>query len=139
MGACGRYAGLYHAGVRDVFDNVSACPANLLLWFHNLPWTHPMPAPANYTAMVTPAATPAATAPAAGPGATVTLFEYIRYTHDAAVKEAEAFGAAWAGLEGKVDAQRFTGVRARLAQQARDAAVMRDDIMVQYSAWYHQR
>ena len=32
-----------------MFNDVATTPVELLLWFHHLPWTHPMPRPANYT------------------------------------------------------------------------------------------
>ena len=38
------YAAQYAPAVRDMYNNVTTCPVELLLWFHNLPWTHPMTA-----------------------------------------------------------------------------------------------
>ena len=108
-----------------MFNDVDKCPTKLLLWFHNLAWSKPMPKPANYT--------PATAAE------TVSLYDYIRWTHDDAVEQAKDLAAAWDGLEGLVDEERFEGVKARFAQQVRDAGVMRDAIMTQYTSWYHRR
>ena len=69
----------------------------------------------------------------------VSLFDYIRFTHDQAVLGARVLASKWDSLERLVDAQRFEGVRARFGQQVRDAAAMRDSIMTQYSNWYYGR
>ena len=55
------------------------------------------------------------------------------------ISERRSFAAAWDGLEGLVDEERFEGVKARFAQQVRDAGVMRDAILSQYTSWYHRR
>ena len=50
------YAGDYAPANRDIFNDPGKCPTELLLWFHHLPWTHPMPKPANYTPPAAPVA-----------------------------------------------------------------------------------
>ena len=129
------YAGLYAAGNRATYNDPDKCPVDLLLWFHNLPWTYPMPKPANYT----PADGGGGGGSVNVSGGTVALFDYIRFTHEAAVKEAESFAKEWMLLKGMLDATRFEGVSERFAQQVRDAATMRDSIMLQYSNWYPQQ
>ena len=119
------YADDYAPTNRDMFNDVDKCPTKLLLWFHNLAWSKPMPKPANYTPTTA--------------GETVSLYDYIRWTHEDAVEQAKDLAAAWDGLEGLVDEERFEGVKARFAQQVRDAGVMRDAIMTQYTSWYRSR
>jgi alpha-glucuronidase len=124
-------------------DRFLRCPIKNLLWFHNLPWTHPMPKPTNYTpdAEATPANAISVAAAAAGGGGvndTITLYEYIRFTHFHAVEQAKGLAAQWDTLEGLVDEQRHKGVKARFAQQVRDATQMAHDIMVQYTRWSKQ-
>jgi alpha-glucuronidase len=51
------------------------------------------------------------------------------------VRQAADLAAQWESLQGAVDTLRFEGVRARFAQQVRDAKQMAHDIMVQYTAW----
>jgi alpha-glucuronidase len=114
------YADAYAPAVRDLYTDPATCPQDLLLWFHNLAWTHPMPKPPGYPVT---------------PGASVTLFEHIRFTHDAAVRDAAALASSWDTLEGKIDDARFYGVQARFAQQVNDAGVMRDTILDQYADW----
>ncbi|KAH8044423.1 alpha-glucuronidase [Aureococcus anophagefferens] len=113
------YAEFYAPEVRAMFEDVDACPVKNLLWFHNVPWTRPMPTPANYT-------------PATA-DATVPLYDYIRFQHyDAVAQVAEL--APRDALEGRVDDARFSGVKARFAQQVHDATVMCDTIMGQFDA-----
>ena len=81
-----------------MYNNVTTCPVELLLWFHNLPWTHPMTATGGGSA---------------DGGATITLYEHIRRTHEKAVTDAAGLAAAWDGLEGRMDVERFKGVQVR--------------------------
>lgn len=124
------YAGDYASPVAAMFNDVDRCPTKNLLWFHNLPWTHPMPKPANYTPMGDVHGHTTST--------NITLYEHIRFTHFDAVEQAKALAESWAGLKGCVDDARFAGVQARFAQQVRDATQMAHDIMVQYAAWAGQ-
>lgn len=34
--------GCYQPGARDVYADLKACPEKYLLWFHHVPWDHPM-------------------------------------------------------------------------------------------------
>jgi hypothetical protein len=117
------YAEFYAPEVRAMFEDVDACPVKNLLWFHNVPWTRPMPTPANYT-------------PATA-DATVPLYDYIRFQHYDAVAQVAELAKRWGALEGRVDDARFSGVKARFAQQVHDATAMCDTIMGQFDAWYH--
>lgn len=36
------YADQYEPAVRDMLSNISTCPTEQLLFFHNLAWSHPM-------------------------------------------------------------------------------------------------
>ena len=130
------YAGDYHPDNTAMFNSVETCPIKNLLWFHNLPWTHPMPKPANYTPG--PGATAAAATDAMSGNDTVTLYDHIRFTHFDSVKQAEGLAAQWDTLKGLVDEARFMGVQGRFAQQVRDATQMAHDIMMQYEHWAHK-
>jgi alpha-glucuronidase len=86
---------------RDRWSDVSTTPDALLLWFHRLPWDHPM---------------------ASGRS----LWEELVAQYTRGASEAAGFEASWRSLEGKVDPERHRAVLAKLARQARDAAAWRD-------------
>lgn len=112
-----RFTEQYAPALQRVYDSVSTTPTELLLWFHHLSWSHPMPLPS---------ALP-------GNSSTVPLFDYIAYTHAEGVREAGRFLAEWGALAGAVDEPRFAGVRARFAQAANDAAAMSATILAYYA------
>ena len=59
---------LQHPDNTAMFNSVETCPIKNVLWFHNLPWTHPMPKPPNYT--------PGLAADAMSTNDTVTLYVF---------------------------------------------------------------
>ena len=137
------YSGDYAPSNAAMFNNVETCPVNLLLWFHNLAWTHLMPKPPGFKPypLVTHGDASASarenTSKSHGSGGngTITLYELIRFTHFDSVEQAKAMAAQWDGLKDMVDEHRYRGVQARFAQQIRDATQMAYDIMVQYERW----
>ena len=110
------YTDQYLPAVAAMLENVSTCPTELLLFMHNLPWTHPMKL-AN--------------------GSTVQLIDYIAASHAAAVATAASFGREWQALRPHLDAadSRFEGVAARLRQQLVDARAFSAVVMGQYLTW----
>ena len=94
----------YAPPVAAEFDDVQRIPENLLLWFHHVPWNHRMRSGR-------------------------TLWEELvsHYTHG--VSEVKRLRAAWAQLEGRIDAQRhhqtavFLGIQENEAQWWRDASI----------------
>ena len=114
MGTGTGYAGQYAPAVEKMFNSIATTPPKLLLWFHNVGWQHRMPDGR-------------------------TLFAAINASHYDAVDEAAGFGTQWEALArnsvGEEDKERHAGVSARFAQQLRDAKVMRDHIVRQYTRW----
>ena len=96
-----------------MLQDVTTCPLELLLFFHNVPWTHP----------IQPAGTSKATP----------LFDYIRDGHAAAVMGAKQLAADWRSLEGLIDTKRFEGVAGRFRQQIHDAGVFANLIVGYYA------
>eukprot|EP00935_MAST-01C_sp_MAST-1C-sp1_P002018 g2018.t1 len=91
----------YTAEVQRMFDNVSTCPTELLLFFHNLPWDHPIP----------------------GGQPQQTLLEYIEDQLAMGLADARQMARDWASLNGSVSPPGlFDQVGARFAQQLADAA-----------------
>ncbi|KAI8633482.1 glycoside hydrolase family 67 protein [Xylariaceae sp. FL1651] len=102
------FSGQYPSEVAARFEDISSTPDDLLLWFHHVPYTH-----------------------ALKNGKTV--IQQFYDAHYAGAETAATFPARWAGLEGRVDAQRFNETLFRLRYQAGHAIVWRDAI----TQFYH--
>jgi beta-glucosidase len=89
--------GQYRSPWREQWSDPSTVPENLLLWFHRLPWDHRLKS-----------------------GRTV--WEELVRLYGRGADEARRLETTWRGLEGRVDPERHRAVRARLHQQAADAA-----------------
>ena len=100
------FIGQYPSSVAKIYESLSTCPDNLLLFFHHVPWTYKLHS-----------------------GKTV-----IQYTYDShyqGADEAAQLGTEWATLKPKIDANLYEDERARLEYQAGHAIEWRDAI-VQY-------
>jgi len=106
------YAAQYLPRVRDMFNNLATCPKELLLFFHNLPWTHPMQL-AN--------------------GSIVTLIDFIAISQSEALDTAGQMAKDWDSLEGLVDQLRFEAVQARFRQQNVDALAFKEVVVGYYA------
>ena len=93
--------GQYRSPLRERWGDVQSCPRELLLWFHRLPWEHPMRSGR-------------------------TLWEELVGEYRRGAEEARGLESRWRALEGKVDAERHRAVSAKLKIQAEDAAAWRD-------------
>jgi alpha-glucuronidase len=91
----------YAPALVDAWGSPKSCPDDLLLWFHRLPWDHPM-------------------------ASKKTLWEELVRHYAQGAREALAMEAAWRDLSGKVDGERHAAVAAKLRIQAEDAAAWRD-------------
>ena len=113
------YAGDYAPPNTAMFNSVETCPTNLLLWFHNLAWSHPMPKPRNFkpysisNQVATKANTGDGVAVLANASEvdytlsgneTITLYELIRFTHFDVVEQAKVLASKWDELDGLIDA-----------------------------------
>jgi alpha-glucuronidase len=91
----------YAPALVEAWGSPRSCPEHLLLWFHRLPWDHPM-------------------------ASKKTLWEELVRHYAQGAQEALAMEATWRDLSGKVDAERHAAVAAKLRVQAQDAAAWRD-------------
>jgi alpha-glucuronidase len=99
----------YRSPLREQWSDPATVPENLLLWFHRVPWDRPLRS-----------------------GRTLWDELVAHYAHGA--DEARAFEERWAGLRGKVDAERHQAVLAKLHQQALEAGQWRDRIVAYFRA-----
>ncbi|MFA9379574.1 MAG: alpha-glucuronidase, partial [Acetanaerobacterium sp.] len=93
----------YAPYLTTLFDNVSTCPEELLLYFNRLPYTYVLKSGK-------------------------TLLQHIYDTHFEGVEDVEGFISLWASLEGLLPAETFDSVRERLARQLENAKEWRDVI-----------
>jgi alpha-glucuronidase len=91
----------YRPPLREEWADPARCPEALLLWFHRLPWDRTLRS-----------------------GRSLWQELVFHYTHGAEV--AHSFEMRWQSLRGKVDAERYEAVLAKLRQQSTDAAAWRD-------------
>ncbi|ATD68870.1 alpha-glucuronidase [Luteimonas chenhongjianii] len=91
----------YAAPVAGVFDDVAQTPEELLLWFHHVPWDHPMRSGRR-------------------------LWDELVFRYDRGVDAVRDMRAAWSGLDGRIDAGRHAQVAAFLAIQQDEAQWWRD-------------
>jgi alpha-glucuronidase len=90
----------YHEPLRSEWNEVATTPEPLLLWFHRLPWDHRLKS-----------------------GQTLWEGLVAHYTRGAA--QASEIASRWAGLQGRIDPERFEAVAAKLRTQAKEAAAWR--------------
>jgi alpha-glucuronidase len=88
--------GQYAAPLRDIYNDVSRCPENLLLWFHHVPWDHRLKNGR-------------------------TMWDNMCYLYDAGVQKVRTYQKVWDRVQPYVDEQRFRAVQERLMVQAKDA------------------
>ena len=119
------YAGMYSPQLRALLEQAATTPLELLLFFHNLPWTTPL-ALDEGTGGWRLADAGSGNSSSESLSATKTLLEYVQDGHADALQEAKRMADDWAALQGKVDEFRHAGVTARFAQQIRDATTFKE-------------
>jgi alpha-glucuronidase len=90
------------------FGDLTEVPEEYLLWFHRLPWDHPM-------------------------RDGTTLWQALVAHYDRGVAQVAGMRDAWAGLERYVDAERFAKTRDFLDIQLREARWWRDACLAYFS------
>jgi len=91
----------YSPAVAAQFSDLAKTPENLLLWFHHVPWDYRMKSGD-------------------------TLWNALVHHYDHGVEVVSRMRHTWAGLQGRVDPQRFAQVSAFLAIQEQEATWWRD-------------
>jgi len=91
----------YRPPLNKQWSNPATTPDTLLLWFHHLPWDYRMKSGR-------------------------TLWDELVLHYATGVLEARSLETRWTTLEGKVDAERYQAVLAKLHRQVADAEAWRD-------------
>jgi alpha-glucuronidase len=92
---------------QKLWGDLDTCPENLLLWFHHVAWDHRMRSGR-------------------------TLWDELALRYQQGVDEVRAMRRDWDSLEGRIDAERFTHVKQRLARQEIDAREWRDACLLYF-------
>jgi alpha-glucuronidase len=103
----------YAPPVAQRFNDLAACPENLLLWFHHVPWDQRLQS-----------------------GRTLWDELCLHYQHGGDV--VHGWQASWASLKGFIDDERFEHVQALLARQERDARWWRDACLLYFQTFSHR-
>jgi len=97
------FVGQYRPDVAKLYETLDACPDELLLFMHHVPYTHKLKS-----------------------GRTV--IQYLYDTHYDGADAVAAYARDWAGLKGKIDDDRYNAVLAQLKYQSSQAIVWRDAV-----------
>ena len=97
------YIGQYPPEVQKIYESLTACPDNLLLFFHHVPYTYVL-------------------------HSGKTVIQYVYDSHYDGADRARDFVAEWKTLAGRVDPERYADILARFEFQAGEAAKWRDAI-----------
>ena len=97
------YIGQYPPDVQKLYEPLAACPDNLLLFFHHVPYTYVL-------------------------HSGKTVIQHIYDSHYEGAVQANDFIAEWRTLERHVDAERYRDILARFEFQAAEAIKWRDAI-----------
>ncbi|WP_206079930.1 alpha-glucuronidase family glycosyl hydrolase [Propioniciclava coleopterorum] len=101
------FTGLYPPPWKDVYEDLSTCPDALLLFMHQVPYTHRL-------------------------HSGETVIEHIYDTHFDGLEAARSFAATWAGLAHGVDAARHADIGASFDAQVDHARLWRDTVVAFY-------
>ena len=102
--------GQYFPPLNEIFNDPQQCPENLLLWFHHLPWHHPMKSGR-------------------------TLWDEMCILYQQGVTGAEAYVTYWETLSGRIDDEQFGHVRQLLKIQAQEARWWKDACLLYFQTY----
>lgn len=100
----------YFSPLREIYNNPSTCPENLLLWFHHLPWDYRL---VNGQ----------------------TLWNALVCKYYNGVEEARFFQKEWDKLEGLIDNERFADIQYKFKLQTKEAVWWRDALVLYFQTF----
>ncbi|RCK69111.1 alpha-glucuronidase [Desertihabitans brevis] len=104
------YTGQYPEPWRSRYESLDACPDELLLFFHHVPYGHRL-------------------------SSGTTVVQHVYDTHFAGVEAVEQMVGEWAALRGRLEEDVHAEVTERLAEQLRSAREWRDQLCTYF--WRH--
>jgi len=97
------FIGQYRPAVASLYESLGACPDDLLLFLHHVPYAYPL-------------------------RSGKTVIQYIYDSHYEGADAVAGYARQWESLAGAVDEQRYREVLAQLEYQASQAVVWRDAV-----------
>ena len=96
----------YHEPLASIYNDISTCPEELLLWFHHTPWDHTM-------------------------SSGRTLWDELCHRYDRGIRTVQSYISTWEEMRPFVDRKRWEEVKSKLEIQESDSRWWRD-ACVQY-------
>ncbi|MBS5797461.1 MAG: alpha-glucuronidase [Dysgonomonas mossii] len=100
----------YFPPLNNIYNDISTCPENLLLWFHHVPWNYKM-------------------------NDGKTMWDALCYKYDSGVQQVREYQKVWDSMEQYIDYRRFEEVQSKLKIQARDAVWWRDACLLYFQTF----
>ena len=100
----------YPEKYRKLYDDITTCPDEYLLWFHNVEWNYKMKN-------------------------NKTLWDNLCYKYDDGVKSVKKMQKVWDMMEKYIDKGRFNDVQKRLKTQLRDAIWWKDGCLLYFQTF----
>lgn len=102
----------YFPPLNQIFDNISTCPLQFLLWFHHVPWNYQLPTGR-------------------------TLWNELCFKYDEGVKSVYTMISLWNEVAPYIDTTRFNAVKQRLVRQANDARIWKEACLLYFQTFSH--
>lgn len=100
----------YFPPLNNIYNDISTCPENLLLWFHHVPWNYKM-------------------------NDGKTMWDTLCYKYNSGVQQVREYQKVWDRMEQYVDSRRLEEVQSKLKIQARDAVWWRDACLLYFQTF----
>ncbi len=103
----------YHAPLPNRWNSLATCPEDYLLWFHHVPWSHPMKPGKNF-------------------------WKELVERYGRGVDEVMTMKKQWESLKGRVDGERWQITEDKLNQQVKDAREWSDKCLRYFQTFSKQ-
>lgn len=97
----------YPDSLRNLYSDIDTCPEDLILWFHHVPWTHPMKSGR-------------------------TLWEEICHSYQRGIDSVEGWIEVWDSVEPYIDPEVYSDIKQRLGIQVKDARWWKDAVLLYF-------
>ncbi len=100
----------YFPPLNEIYNDISRCPENLLLWFHHVAWDYKMKDGRS-------------------------MWDELCYRYDSGVQQVREYQKIWDRMQPYVDNERFMEVQSKLRIQSRDAVWWKDACLLYFQTF----